>query len=266
MKNTEHFRDEFFRGAIEDHARAYEEHFGARLAGLYVCGSAHRNEAVPRVSDIDLQPFIRDTYGSEDEEWRKDAHERLVALYPSTDACCPARSVSTLMPGQDATGRTRDELIAQAFRFRLRYDATRVSGEDLIAGLRVVIPDARLCFESPLALVRFGAGESADNPTDFSLPSEPFLRVRKIARLAVLGGAYLLMHRGEFHGFAGEYVIGDLAESNPQWRAFLSRTADLYVSPPAEAAGDLHGYTAATLEWMNWIDSQMKEASNRALQ
>src|SRR5713226_5389632 len=100
-------------------------------------------------------------------------------------------------PNADQDARIR----ARAWGTRLRYDATRVWRQDVLEDLTIPLPDrpwARLCFQAPWDLTRHAASLEPENRTDFTLPEDPPLRLRKLARLAVLGGAWLQAGQGEF--------------------------------------------------------------------
>lgn len=74
----------------------------------------------------------------------------------------------------------------QALGFRLHYDATLVWGRDLTGEFELptfTSSWAREYFQQALDLTRYAAGLKKENTTDFSLPEETRLRLRKLARL-----------------------------------------------------------------------------------
>ena len=175
--------DPYFREAVARHVDAYHAGCGDRLQAVYVWGSVRRGEAVRGVSDIDIHALVADGAG---DDWYAAARAAMDAAYPGLGALSRPLLASLL---SDAS-----KPVACAFGFRLRHDATRVFGDDLVTDALVPTPDkafARGAFSSVRDLARFAAGQDTENKTDFDLPKVPGLRLRKLARLAVLGGAYL---------------------------------------------------------------------------
>jgi hypothetical protein len=150
----------------------------------------------------------------------------------------------------------------RAWALRLRYDATLVSGRDLTEGLAIPPPDrpwAQLMLLSPWALARFAAGATQKNRTDFRLPDEPGPRLRSLAKLAIYGGAALLMGRGEFRSYRGSDVLPTLAASLPEWASFLEETGGLYLRPIDTAAERIDAYLAGLVRWLDWIGGELWE-------
>jgi hypothetical protein len=279
--NLDHFEEPFFREAIRRHVREYDAHYGDRLAAIYVSGSVHRNEAVRGLSDLDLYPFISDTFGHADLAWTRQMGDQLEEEFGAACGLCPARTVTEeLLQGAQAPsgsytivadpvdGTLRQQLqpeersrsLARSFGILVRYDATLVWGRDLLEGLTVPPPDrrrAQVWFLSPWELTRFAAGVTKENRTDFDLPDEPRPRLHELAKLAKLGGAAFLMARGEFRSFRYAEVFPALKRLFPQWASFLNESTESYfpaTDPPPE---QLSGYLSRLLAWMDWIGAQL---------
>lgn len=261
LVNLSLFGEEFFREAIRYHAYEYWTHFQNRLVVIYVGGSVHRNEAVPGVSDLDLYPFIMDEFNDADREWFSQAEQRVESRYPSANGLCPPRSVTEVLDGLQSTADEIAQIRSQAWVYRLRYDTTLILGDDLIAELQV--PDmneeqAQDYFQCVSDLVRYAAGLEAENKTDFRLPQTPSHCLRKLARLAVLGGAYLLIGRGELYSFKGTDVFPLLNSLFPQWCAFLNETEALYIAPhPSATDSKISAYLSQLVPWVDWIGEQL---------
>jgi hypothetical protein len=77
----------------------------------------------------------------------------------------------------------------------LLHDTTLVFGKEVTKGVILPPPDkaAQVVFKPVLMSARYAAGLEEKNITDFELPDEPSRKLRKLGRLAVLGGAHLLM-------------------------------------------------------------------------
>ena len=235
----------FFRDAVVGHVSVYCEVFDERLVSVYVWGSVHRNEAVPGVSDLDLHPFVLDSVTDADRFQLRDSEASLREEFLATHGLVTPRSVDRV--SEVAT--------------RLCYDATLVWGEDLIKGMEIPPPDPVGAFRDPRELVRFAAGLQEENTTDFSLPDEPSLRLRKLGRLAVLGGGYLLMASGSGYTLKGSEVLPLLEEVSPDWRGFLRRTSEIYVHPIQPSESVVDEYLSHLVEWMEWIEDQLQDRS-----
>jgi hypothetical protein len=83
-------------------------------------------------------------------------------------------------------------------------------------------------------------------------------RMRALARLAVLGGAYLLMRRGRFRSFRCADVAPELAADEIPWRGFLERTAAHAILPTAAAAADVADYAASALAWAEHVQAALE--------
>jgi hypothetical protein len=297
--NLDRFEEPFFQNAIRRHVEAYVAHFGARLVAVYVSGSVHRDEAVLGISDLDLFSFIRDPLRPEDGAWREqtraDLERELGPLHGLTlprtltdefvralpdpppmglriiaDAVDGTLRCQDDEPGADAEatetmpawvrGRVLRARDARPWGLRLRYDATRVYGPEVIAPSLIPPPDlswARIAFLGPWEIVRYAAGTTRENQTDFVLPGAPALRLRYLAKLAVYGGASLLMARGQFASYRGPDVFDPLSRSEPAWAPFLSETRGLYIHPVADAAARLPSYLAGVTAWMEWVAGEL---------
>jgi hypothetical protein len=258
--NLDLIRDDFFRSAIRRRVSAYHAHFGERLSAVYVSGSVHRHEAVPGISDLDMLYFTRDSFRETDEPWIQEIREKLERETPGLGGDTRPRSVSeALLRGREPEGDDA-RIRARAWEIRLRYDATRVWGQDLLEGVVVPPPDrpwARLAFRSVCDLTRHAAGLERENRTDFSLPADPYLRLRKLARLGVLGGTWLLAGLGEFCSFCGDEVLPPLLQRFPQWSALLIETERLYIRPSDATPAPVSAYLTELLPWMEWIGAEL---------
>lgn len=259
--NLNAFSCPHFRAAVSHHVEVYRAYFGERLLAVYVWGSVHRNEAVWGVSDLDLHAFIADA-GREaaDAAWYESARGEMDAQFPHLAALSRPLPASLLDEGARPDASPQARAAGRAFGFRLRYDATRVWGRELVSGAIVPLPDkefARAAFPAARDLARFAAGRDDQNKTDFDLPNLPLPRLRKLARLAVLGGGYLLMAKGEFRSFKGSDVLPSLLNALPDWKPFLEQTAGLYVLPPAAAPEHIVEYLARLTPWMDWVDQRL---------
>ncbi|RKU19279.1 hypothetical protein C6500_11305 [Candidatus Poribacteria bacterium] len=261
LVNLSLFGEEFFREAIRYHVYEYWTYFQNRIAAIYIGGSVHRNEAVPGVSDLDLYPFIVDEFNETDRKWFKQAEQRVELRYPSANSLCPPRSVTERLDGLKSPVDEIAYVRSLAWVHRLRYDTTLVLGGDLIGGLGVPDMDksqARDYFQSVWDLVRYAAGLESENKTDFRLPKVLSHRLRKLARLAVLGGAYLLIGDGELYSFKGADVLPRLKERFPHWCAFLNETEALYISlTPSATDSEVDTYLSQLVPWMDWIGKQL---------
>ena len=255
------FSEEFFREAIQYHANEYWSYFQSRLAAIYVGGSVHRNEAVRGVSDLDLYPFIVDEFSEADRKWFDEAEQRVDSRFPSANGLCPPRPVSDVINGLQAAADEIASMRSRAWVHRLRYDATLVLGTDLIVGLGVPDMDksqARDYFQCVWDLVLYTAGLESENKTDFRLPKTPSHRLRKLARLAVLGGAYLLIADGALYSFKGVEVFPRLKARFPHWHTFLNETEMLYISQdPSATDNEINAYLSQLVPWVNWVAEQL---------
>lgn len=259
-------RSPFFRQATDWAVTQYCRHFGDRLVAVYVCGSVHRNEAVPEISDLDLHAFIRDPCRELDIQWCEQTQQQMDQIFPSTEGLRRPRPADVIRRGLQPEADPRAHAIARALGFRLRYDATLVWGQDLLTGLSISVPDSRWVqayFQSSWDLTRYAAGLLPTNPTDFTLPDALPLRVRKLARLAVLGGACLLMVRGQFRSFCGTEVIPTLREAEPAWREFLGATQTRYIHVTNPRLSQVAAYLAQLVTWMEWIGTTIEEVVER---
>ncbi len=256
--NLHVFQNDFFREAIRSHISEYHTHFCERLISVYVWGSVHRNEAIPRISDLDLHAFIDDVVTESDLQWCNKASKRLEEAFPKTQGLTRPRSTDDLLQGlrpeADDNSRTR----TRAFAFRLHYDATLVWGRDLIEKLNIPIPKSRGFDQTPWELTRYAAGLEKENRTDFSLPREPSLRLRKLARLGVLGGSEFLKSQGKFRSYKGAEVIPVLEEMFPEWGNFLEETRAFYIFPTEPTNNEVSEYLSELVIWMDWLKTKLE--------
>lgn len=264
LVNLSSIGEKFFREAIQYHSYEYWTHFQDRLAAIYVGGSIHRKEAVPGISDLDIYPFLIDSFNEEDRNWFNQAEQRVESRFASANGLCPPRSANEVLGGlqsmADETARER----SHAWMYRLRYDTTLIFGSDLIAGLHVsdmYKSQAGDYFQSALDLVRYAAGLETENRTDFHLPKILPRRLRKLARLGILGGAYFLIGHGISYSFKGVEILPLLKVHCPHWRAFLNETETLYISlNPSVTEREISSYLSQLVLWMDWVGEQLNAA------
>ncbi|MBC8142249.1 MAG: hypothetical protein H7Y38_12495, partial [Armatimonadetes bacterium] len=250
----------FCRAAMEAHVAEYQRFFGDRLIAVYVWGSGHRGEAVEGVSDLDLHAFVTKRL-PEDEAWFQENRGLLEARFPGTAGLSRpllADVRSGLIPGAAVPAQN----YAVALGFRLCFDATILRGEPVIIAPEVMpfigADFARRGFESVCDLSRFAAGLDTDNKTDFDLPSAPALRLRKLARLAVIGGGWYTVATGQGTSFRGADVLPVLRRDFPGHELFLNQTERQYIAPlpDAEAATLLPSYTDAVARFMQTLSDR----------
>ena len=261
-KNLHLFFDQYFVQLIKRHILEYHAHFAERLISIYVWGSVHRNEAIQGVSDLDLYSFIRGPLKKTDHQWCRETQESLDREFPYTHGLTLPRSINDVLQGRQPGANKDMRSRHQAFGFRLHYDATLVWGRDLTKEfeLPTLTPSwVRNYFhESALNLTRYAAGLEKENTTDFSLPEESRPRLRKLARLGVLGGACLLMAQGRFRSLKGVDTIPVLKASYPQWTDFLDETRELYIHLTRSSNERVSRYLSQLVKWMDWIEKQLK--------
>ena len=261
LVNLSSISEKFFREAIRYHVNEYWSHFQDRLAAIYVGGSVHRNEAVPGISDLDLYPFLIDSINKEDRNWFNQTEQRVESRFASANGLCRPRSVDEVLGGLQSMADETARVRSHAWMYRLRYDTTLIFGSDLIAGLCVPDMDkdkAGDYFQSAWDLVRYAAGLETENKTDFHLPQAPPRLLRKLARLAILGGAYLLIGRGGSYSLKGAEILPLLKACCPHWRAFFDETETLYISlNPSVSEGEISSYLSRLVLWMDWVGEQL---------
>ena len=260
--NLQQFQDAYFAGVVERCVGECVGHFGERLVAIYVWGSVHRGEAARGVSDLDMEVFVS-RVDEADWEWRNDQiNDRLelefpdlawgLIPHPTATADAPHNTISTDSERQQLRNRSGATLLV--------HDATLVFGEEVTKSLSLPPPDkalARYVFEPVSMLARHAAGLEEQNRTDFELPADPSRRLRKLARLSVLGGACLLMAQGRFQSYKGTDVLPALTSSGPEWARFLERTRALYIVPVETTAAEVDEYTAELVAWLEWIGEQL---------
>ncbi len=248
-----------YRAALRRMVDAYHARFAGRLACVMVWGSLHRGEAVPPWSDCDLDAYVENP-SPEDIAWARGEASRLRAehgdapsgLVPPRDVACLA--IRGAPPDPQAVR-------ADALRFRMRYDATLIAGRDLRLGLPPSPPSAERARAAAASVLHgLRGGCEGRGPADFPLPSRSERRMRALARLAVLGGAYLLMRRGRFRSFRCADVVPELAADEIPWRGFLERTAAHAILRTAAAAADVADYAASALAWAEHLEAALEAA------
>lgn len=225
-----------FEPAVREAVAAYREIYGEGIAAVYVSGSVHRGEAVLGVSDLDAHAFgdVPDSLALR-ETLVELAGQRLAPWSLGIGSLGPPHPLDWLegaRPGAPEILRARYPFYA----FRLHYDATHVYGQDLLAGLPVPVPEAafaRAYVEDPAETVRL-ALLGQDHP-EFPLPTDSTARLRKLARLAVMCGACVLMARGRFRSMRGADVLPGIESYAPRWSAFLRDTARCYIRVEPDA-------------------------------
>ena len=261
LVNLSSIGEKFFRKAIRYHVYEYWSHFQDRLAAIYVGGSIHRNEAVPGISDLDLYPFLIDSVNKEDRNWFNQAEQRVESRFASANGLCLPRSVNEIFGGLQSTADETARVKSHAWMYRLRYDTTLIFGKDLIAGLHVSDMNKNQAgdyFQSAWDLVRYAAGLETRNKTDFHLPKDSPRLLRKLARLAILGGAYLLIGRGELYSFKGAEILPILNAHCPDWQSFFDETKVLYISlNPSVTEREISHYLSQLVLWMDWVGKQL---------
>ena len=181
--------------------------------------------------------------------------------YPHTAALVLPRLAETVLQGLAPQASERERIVTQAYLFRLTYDAKLVWGTDLLHGVRPAVLSRywnRASLESVRALVRYTAGLEQENCTDFDLPEDEALRLRKLARLAVLSGAHLLMAQGNFASFRGTDILPELQRQLPDWSHFLEETRALYIVPLPSPYQRLSAYLPLVVEWIEWVTGQIE--------
>ncbi len=234
------------------------------------------------LSDLDLHPFVSDAFSEADEAWWQKARRKLDQELGKIHGLVRPRSVTpefiagirapsaaryaidadpvdgTLrwQPGPDE----RKAKLAREYGLLLRYDATAVWGRDLIADLTVPPPDlvwAQVWFLSLWELTRYAAGVTRENRTDFDLPEAPRLRQHELAKLAKLGGAALLMARGEFCSFRYADVFPVLRPLFQQWASFLDESTECYFPAADPTPKQISAYLLRLQAWMDWIGAHL---------
>lgn len=267
------FQDAYFTGVVARCVTECARYYGDRLVSAYVWGSVHRHEAARGASDLDLFVFV-DRPDPRDRTWRNDeVNDRLEREYPDLAwGLIPHAIAAADAPRDDVPSANDHDGLARVrnreWALTLQRDATRVFGRDLTRGLTMPSPDAavgQFAFEQARLLARHAAGLEPANRTDFMLPTDPARRLRKLARLAVLGGACLLMAERRFRSFRGRDVLPALAASHDGWAGFLDRTQGLYVHLAADASpGRTDAYLAELVEWLAYVQHGLDSAAAAA--
>lgn len=238
--NLEYFREEFFRRAIVCHIAEYCRYYNDRLAAIYIRGSVHRNEGVVGTSDLDILVFLRDDFTEQDRAYWDMNKNRLEAEFPGTQGmgyACPVERALAL-----------PSLLAQ-----LKHDATLVFGNDLIGDQKFAQPDY---FPRLWLLIRFLAGVDQRNRSESVVPGEPHLRLRRLARMAVWGGAGHLFTLNKLKSYSGSDVLPGVLAVCPQWREFIEYTGQHYAVVVPTSEGEVSSYEAKLIRWVLWVGAQ----------
>jgi predicted nucleotidyltransferase len=260
--NLHHFQDSFFSHVVERCVEECANHYTDRLVAVYVWGSVHRQEAVRGVSDLDLAVFVTET-NEADTEWRNNhINGQLEKEFPDFAwGLIPPASTVNEAPHDTVLTDTPQEQMRNLCALHLLHNATLVFGRDVTAGLTLPPFDKsfarRALSFDPMMLARYAAGLESENKSDFALPSEPSLRLRKLARLAVLGGALLLMSQGRYKSDKGADVLPLLSTDNAQWARFLERTRILYITPTETTPTLVSEYSQELVSWLEWVQKSI---------
>ena len=196
-----------------------------------------------------------------DHQWCRETQESLDREFPHTPGLTLPRSINDVLQGRQPGANKDMRSRHQAFGFRLHYDATLVWGSDLTGEFELptfTLSWVRKYFQPALDLTRYATGLKKENTTDFSLPDETQQRLRKLARLGVLGGACLLMAQGRFRSLKGVDTIPVLKASYPQWTGFLDETQELYIHLTHSSNERVSIYLSQLVKWMDWIEEELK--------
>ena len=242
-----------FQPAVDEAMGACSSHFGPDIAAVYLSGSVAFAEAWPGVSDVDWFVFLNREPTDEDVQWAKDRGGQLTRKHPV---------VAKFNVNLNTIDRLRRERI---WRFILQYNSTRLSGRDLVReleseGIPTPAPDRALarsrvgwleCLVEATAAGRF-------SETVFTLPSDPHLATRKLARwLVLVEGAHVLMGDDGFVSFRQDDVLCQLERSYPQWCP-LFQTARAVLKDPFRAGITPEGFTKDALAFLRWGIERIK--------
>jgi hypothetical protein len=242
--NSHQFQDAFFTNVVSRCVEECVNYYGERLVAIYVWGSVHRQEAVRGTWRNDQ---INDQLEKEfpDLKWGLIPHSNTISQ-------APHNTIATDTEHEAMRNRNTDYLFL--------YNATLVFGEDVTTGLIVPPPDkafARWVLPTdPMKLARYAAGVETENRSNFELPKEPSLKCRKLARLAVLGGAYLLMSQGRYKSDTGADVF-PLLKPDAQWADFLDCTRIHYINPIETTPEQVDEYSKKLVSWLEWVELQL---------
>lgn len=285
-----YFQDAFWNELVQMLIRELDNHFQDRLISVYVTGSVHRQEAVipqPLGSDLDLAVIIRDQFNPEDKAWRNQINDELHEQVPGLPWSIIPRAYSLAMvdlskseqyadtvsqaldienAGGDLDPAMTVAITKRACYYQFKYDATLVFGRDLTESIYVPKPDriwAKMLFQQPWDLVRHTAGlkpgsitkNTQTNISEWPLPEPLDMKLRKLARLGVLGASCLMMACGDFKSFRGADVIPFAKASLPEWQGFLETTEASYLFLPKADAKSIAEYLPHLVGWMEKIGS-----------
>ncbi|MBN1917500.1 MAG: hypothetical protein JW889_06285 [Verrucomicrobia bacterium] len=245
-----------FRDLVAATDGACAARFGSKLRGAFLGGSTAFGEAWPGASDLDWFVFVQDEPARADKTWQRRTRRRLESRFPvANEVHLNLFSV--------------DRLRLEAFwRFIMRYNAVRVRGTDLLAelareGVRTPRPSRRLakgrvgfvrqCWEATLA------GRCPPSLQD-PLPSDPFLRTRKLARnYVIVEGGFALMTLGTFESFKQEVVLRGLREASARWRPLI-KTTEAVLADPFRAAVRPEVFVRELRRFMEWAIKRVENA------
>ena len=95
------------------------------------------------------------------------------------------------------------------------------------------------------------------NISDWPLPKEVRKRLRKLARLAVQTGSYLLLSGGRYRSLRGSETLPILIELFPVWTEFLMEVESHYIQPNPDADALITSFHLGTVEWMDFCGAEM---------
>lgn len=255
--------DPYFRDVARQCVDQCRMYLGSRLHSFYVWGSVHRNEAVPGVSDFDTAIIIRDAWDKDkDEGWLRSVNEKLSGKFMGVGGLSRPHNVDDVLKGMRADVNERERSRTEAWMHRLRYDATLLEGQVLTGPLELFSPDPAWtseAFQSVRDLARTAIGRHQECTLDFKLPVEPRLRLRKLARLGVLGGAYLLMGQRRFQSYKWTAVLPPIAARYPRWNGFLQETAGLCVNLSPHGSDSHFDYPYRLMAWLDWVQDGLSD-------
>ena len=248
--------------AAQEVVAVYLDTYGEGITAVYVAGSVHCGEAVLGVSDLDAHAFGDVPASPKLREALFERASRRLNPWPLASGSVGPPHPLTWLEG--ARPDAPEILRAQYpfYAFRLHYDATRVYGRDLLAGLPVPVPDAafaRAYIEDPAETVRLALMDQGH--PEFPLPINPLARLRKLARLAVLCGGCVLIARGRFRSLKGADVLPGIESYAPHWSAFLRDTARCYVRVEPDAPA-YEPYMRSLGEFAQWASLDIEAANS----
>jgi hypothetical protein len=214
-----------FQPAIKRVLDLCEAQFGDDLAAFYLAGSLAFGEGWPGASDLDGFVFLKGQMP--DPAWARTQESILAQEYPI---------VSAFHINVQHADRLRSDV---TWRYLLRHFSVCLLGDDLINNLEkegVATPEP----SRQKALGMIAVIEKVLNETDqhafpsyiFTLPENPFLATRKLARWFIIReGAHLLLAEGIRTTFRQGDVLQRLNETYPEWKSLFTQTSRILVNP-----------------------------------